>query len=139
MSNSDEDSPAHPADVGTIALPALPASPSWARRYTRFFLASCQGISPNVTEEAELVVSELVTNAVRFGGANPISLSLRNLREVLLVEVCDSSSRPPTLSSADSSAEGGRGLVLVNALSKEWSYSFTPGGGKTVSCFLAKT
>jgi anti-sigma regulatory factor (Ser/Thr protein kinase) len=127
------------ADVGTIALPALPASPSWARRYTRFFLDSCQGIIPNMTEEAELIVSELVTNAVRFGGARTISLSLRNFRELLLVEVCDSDSSPPILSSADRGAENGRGLVLVNALSKEWSYSFLPGGGKVVYCFLEKT
>ncbi|MGD0240419.1 MAG: ATP-binding protein [Streptosporangiaceae bacterium] len=127
------------ADVGTIALPALPASPSWARRYTRFFLDSCQGISPGTTEDAELIVSELATNAVRFGGARPISLSLRNFREVLLVEIYDSDSNPPVLSSADSSAESGRGLMLVNALSKEWSYSFPPGGGKIVYCFLAKT
>jgi len=127
-----------PADVGTIALPALPTSPSWARRYTRFFLESCQGIIQNTTEEAELLVSELVTNAVRFGGARPISLSLRNFREVLLVEVYDSNSNPPILSNAGGGAENGRGLLLVNALSKEWSYSLLPGGGKIVYCFLAK-
>jgi anti-sigma regulatory factor (Ser/Thr protein kinase) len=92
-----------------------------------------------VTEDAELIVSELATNAVRFGGARPISLYLRNFREVLLVEIYDSDSNPPVLSSADGSAESGRGLMLVNALSKEWSYSFPPGGGKIVYCFLAKT
>lgn len=138
MSDCDDDL-TRPADVGTIALPLLPTSPSWARRYTRFFLGSCRGISSSVTEEAELIVSELVTNAVRFGGARPISLSLRNFFEVLLVEVYDSGNSFPILSSADGDAENGRGLVLVNALSKEWSYSFLPGGGKVVCCFLAKT
>lgn len=127
-----------PADVGTIALPELPASSSWARRYTRFFLESCQEISADIAETAELIVSELVTNAVKFGGARHILLSLRNFREVLLVEVCDSSSNPPILSGADGGAESGRGLMLVNALSKEWSYSPLPGGGKVVCCFLAK-
>jgi anti-sigma regulatory factor (Ser/Thr protein kinase) len=135
----DPASQALPVDLGTIALPALPASPSWARRYTRFFLDSCRAISADVTEEAELVVSELVTNAVRFGAARPALLSLRNFREVLLIEVYDSDSNPPVLSSADSSAENGRGLMLVSALSKEWSYFFPPGGGKVVYCFLAKT
>jgi anti-sigma regulatory factor (Ser/Thr protein kinase) len=78
------------------------------------------------------------TNAVRFGGARPISLSLRNFREVLLIEVYDSGSNPPILCSADNGAENGRGLMLVSALSKEWSYFFPPGGGKIVYCFLAK-
>jgi anti-sigma regulatory factor (Ser/Thr protein kinase) len=128
-----------PADVGRIALPELPASSSWARRYTRFFLESCEGISEDITETAELIVSELVTNAVKFGGASHISLTLRSFSEVLLIEVYDSSSNPPILSSTDGGAENGRGLMLVNALSKEWSYSFPPAGGKVVYCFLAKT
>jgi anti-sigma regulatory factor (Ser/Thr protein kinase) len=136
---SDIAGQAQPVDVGTIALPELPASSSWARRYTRFFLGSCQGISADIAETAELIVSELVTNAVKFGGARHFSLSLRNFRGVLLIEVCDSSSNPPILSSADGAAENGRGLMLVNALSKEWSYSFLPGGGKIVYCLLAKT
>ena len=33
-------------------------------------------------------------------------------------------------------AENGRGLVIVDALSKQWSYFFLPGGGKVVYCFL---
>jgi hypothetical protein len=40
------------------------------------------------------------------------------------------------LSRADDCAENGRGLVLVGALSKEWSYFFPPDGGKVVYCFL---
>ena len=110
-----------PVDVGMIALPELPASPSWARRYARFFLESCEGISADMAETAELIVSELVTNAVKFGGASHVSLSLRNFCGSLLIEVWDSNSNPPILSSADGSAENGRGLMLVNALSKEWS------------------
>jgi hypothetical protein len=43
---------------------------------------------------------------------------------------------PPVLSGPDDYAESGRGLVLVNALSKEWSYFFPPGGGKVVYCVL---
>jgi hypothetical protein len=55
-----------PLDAGTLALVALPSSPFWARRYTRFFLDSCRGMSEDTAETAELLVSELVTNAVRF-------------------------------------------------------------------------
>ena len=138
-----------PMDAGTFALVTLPTSPFWARRYTRFFLDSCRGISEGTAETAELLVSELVTNAVRFADdpvrtlpyseradASLISLSIRHFREGLLIEVYDTDSNPPIRSRADEEAENGRGLMLVDALSKEWSYFFPPGGGKVVYCIL---
>jgi hypothetical protein len=135
-----------PLDTGSIALVTLPTSPFWARRYTRMFLASCRGIGESITETAELLASELVTNAVRFvndprryskhADASVISLSLRHFRGSLLIEVYDTDDNPPVLSDPDDYAESGRGLVLVNALSKEWSYFFPPGGGKVVYCVL---
>jgi anti-sigma regulatory factor (Ser/Thr protein kinase) len=141
-----------PLDAGTFALVALPTSPFWARRYTRFFLDSCRGISPGIAETAELLVSELVTNAVRFSGdparslryseranASLISLSLRHFRGCLLIEVYDTDSNPPIRSHPGDGAENGRGLMLVGALSKEWSYFFPPGGGKVVYCLLEIT
>ena len=141
-----------PMDAGAFALVTLPTSPFWARRYMRCFLDSCQGISEGTAETAELLVSELVTNAVRFVGdpartlqyseranASLISLSLRHFREGLLIEVYDTDNNPPIRSDADDHAENGRGLMLVDALSKEWSYFFPPGGGKVVYCFLEIT
>jgi anti-sigma regulatory factor (Ser/Thr protein kinase) len=138
-----------PLDAGTLALVALPTSPFWARRYTRLFLDSCQGMSEDTAETAELLVSELVTNAVRFAenpvrtlryseraSASLISLSIRHFREGLLIEVYDTSGNPPVRSRAAQDAESGRGLMLVEALSKEWSYFFPPRGGKVVYCFL---
>lgn len=141
-----------PLDAGAFTLVTLPTSPFWARRYTRLFLDSCQGMSEATAETAELLVSELVTNAVRFAGdaartfryseranASLISLCLRHFPDGLLIEVYDTGNNPPIRSSADDYAETGRGLMLVNALSKEWSYFFPPGGGKVVYCFLEKT
>jgi hypothetical protein len=138
-----------PLDAGSVALVTLPTSPFWARRYTRIFLDSCRGIGEGTTETAELLVSELVTNAVRFASdpgqtpqdpkraaASVISLSLRYFRGSLLIEVHDTDENPPVLSGPDDYAESGRGLVLINALSKEWSYFFPPGGGKVVYCVL---
>jgi anti-sigma regulatory factor (Ser/Thr protein kinase) len=138
-----------PLDAGSVALVTLPTSPFWARRYTRMFLDSCRGIGEDTTEAAELLVSELVTNAVRFANgpgrapryseradAGVISLSLRHFRGSLLIEVYDTDRNPPVLSGPDDFAESGRGLVLVNALSKEWSYFFPPDGGKVVYCVL---
>jgi anti-sigma regulatory factor (Ser/Thr protein kinase) len=138
-----------PLEAGTFALVTLPTSPFWARRYTRSFLDSCQGMSEDTAETAELLVSELVTNAIRFA-SNPapapryserasaglITLSIRHFREGLLIEVHDTDSNPPIRVRADQHAESGRGLMLVDALSKEWSYFFPPAGGKVVYCFL---
>jgi hypothetical protein len=138
-----------PLDAGKLALVALPTSPFWARRYTRLFLDSCQGISQDTAQTAELLVCELVTNAMRFAGplartpryseranASLISLSLRHFRDGLLIEVYDIGSDPPIRSRGGEDAERGRGLMLVEALSREWSYFFPPGGGKVVYCVL---
>jgi hypothetical protein len=64
---------------------------------------------------------------------------LRHFREGLLIEVYDTGSNPPIRSHPDDYAENGRGLMLVDALSKEWSYFFPPGGGKVVYCILETT
>jgi anti-sigma regulatory factor (Ser/Thr protein kinase) len=138
-----------PLATGGLALVTLPTSPFWARRYTRMFLDSCRGISKDTAETGELLVCELVTNAVRFAGdpartlryserasAGLISLSLRHFREGLLIEVYDTDDNPPVLSGPDDGAESGRGLILVNGLSKEWSYFLLPSGGKVVYCTL---
>jgi anti-sigma regulatory factor (Ser/Thr protein kinase) len=136
-------------DAGTFALSTLPTSPFWARRYIRQFLGSCRGIGIGTADTAELLISELVTNAVRFASApltarrhsenaGMIWLSVRHFGAGLLIEVYDSDIRPPVLTEASEDAENGRGLLLVDALSKEWSYFFPPGGGKVVYCFLEK-
>jgi anti-sigma regulatory factor (Ser/Thr protein kinase) len=121
-----------PMDAGMLALVALPASPFWARRYTRSFLDACHGMSQDTAETAELLVSELVTNSVRFSGdpahkfryseragADLISLSLRHFPDGLLIEVHDTDNDPPIQSESNDYAESGRGLMLVDALSKE--------------------
>jgi hypothetical protein len=55
----------------------------------------------------------------------------------IVIEVSDPDPRPPFLSQPGTEAESGRGLVLVEALSKEWSYFYPPVGGKTVYCILS--
>ncbi|GAA0666649.1 hypothetical protein GCM10010193_17870 [Kitasatospora atroaurantiaca] len=77
----------------------------------------------------ELVVSELVTNAIRYAGA-PVLLRLIHDR-VLVCEVSDPSSTQPRLRRARETDEGGRGLFLVAQLTDRWGSRFT-GGGKTI-------
>ncbi|MEV5551068.1 SpoIIE family protein phosphatase [Streptomyces sp. NPDC052309] len=85
-----------------------------------------------LSEEAfvtELVVSELVTNAIRYGGP-PIQLRLIRDR-TLICEVSDGSSTSPHLRRAHAFDEGGRGLLLVAQLTQRWGSRQT-GCGKTI-------
>jgi PAS domain S-box-containing protein len=77
----------------------------------------------------ELVVSELVTNAIRYG-APPVQLRL--IRDsTLICEVSDGSSTSPHLRRAHAFDEGGRGLLLVAQLTHRWGSRQT-GRGKTI-------
>ncbi|MGW0733096.1 SpoIIE family protein phosphatase [Streptomyces sp. NPDC002851] len=74
----------------------------------------------------ELIVSELVTNAIRYA-APPMRLRLlRDFR--LTCEVADASSTAPRLRHARSMDEGGRGLFLVAQLAHRWGARYTAGG-----------
>ncbi|MFF1402550.1 SpoIIE family protein phosphatase [Streptomyces sp. NPDC058294] len=77
----------------------------------------------------ELIVSELVTNAIRYGGA-PVGLRLiRDQR--LICEVSDASQTQPHLRRARLTDEGGRGLFLVAQLTHRWGSRYTV-AGKTI-------
>jgi len=74
----------------------------------------------------ELILSELVTNAIRYGG-DPIRVRMLYDR-TLICEVFDSSSTSPHLRYAAMTDEGGRGLFLVAQLSERWGTRYTPAG-----------
>ncbi len=135
-------------DVSYLELAAVHSAPFWARRQAKNVLCAWR-IGPETLEVAELLVSELVTNAVQGSGcvAMPqaysdlgrierISLTLRLLPGRVVVEVFDNNQSPPVPAECDTDSESGRGLMLVEALSKEWGYFFPPSGGKTVFCVL---
>ncbi|NJP49817.1 SpoIIE family protein phosphatase [Streptomyces sp. SBST2-5] len=75
----------------------------------------------------ELIVSELITNAVRYG-KSPISLRLLRDRDSLICEVGDGTSTSPHLRRAAYTDEGGRGLFLVAQLSRRWGTRYTDRG-----------
>jgi anti-sigma regulatory factor (Ser/Thr protein kinase) len=77
----------------------------------------------------EIVVSELVTNAIRYGGG----ATLRLIREGdrLICEVSDPSSTAPHLKRARETDEGGRGLFIAARLVTRWGVRYTP-TGKTI-------
>ncbi|MEU0844536.1 SpoIIE family protein phosphatase [Streptomyces sp. NPDC005962] len=74
----------------------------------------------------ELIVSELVTNAIRHG-TGPIRLRLIR-HDVLICEVADASNTSPRLRHARTTDEGGRGLFLVAQLTRRWGTRYTEGG-----------
>ncbi|MES4887305.1 SpoIIE family protein phosphatase [Streptomyces sp. NPDC096012] len=74
----------------------------------------------------ELVLSELITNAIRYG-SEPIHVRLIHDR-TLTCEVADGSSTSPHLRHAETTDEGGRGLFLVSQLTERWGTRYTPHG-----------
>ncbi|MEU0250121.1 SpoIIE family protein phosphatase [Streptomyces sp. NPDC006235] len=87
------------------------------------------------TFTGELVVSELVTNAIRYG-AQPIRLRLIHDASTLICEVSDTNHTAPHLRRAKTWDEGGRGLLLVAQLTQRWGSRHTA-EGKTIWAELA--
>ncbi|MGY0069546.1 SpoIIE family protein phosphatase [Streptomyces sp. QTS137] len=117
-----------PADsVGDWALPREPRSVGRAREYARTQLLAWD-LEPLV-DTTELLVSELVTNALRYGEGE-IRLRLL-LDRTLVCEVWDAGLVQPRRRRARDTDEGGRGLQLVGLLSAAWGSRRTP-RGKTV-------
>ncbi|GHD75728.1 histidine kinase [Streptomyces goshikiensis] len=106
------DVPADPAEVSGVRAAATRRLTDWGLEEQAF--------------AAELMLSELVTNAVRYG-TEPIQVRLI-LDRTLICEVSDGSSTAPHLRRAASTEEGGRGLFLVAQLAHAWGTRYTPHG-----------
>ncbi|MFI7363846.1 SpoIIE family protein phosphatase [Streptomyces sp. NPDC050149] len=120
-------------DVAAWQLALDPREVARARRLVRGRLLDWE--LPDAVEAAELMVSELVTNAVKHGRTHHIGLRLVRTG-ALLCEVTDDEPAPATLLDATADDESGRGLVLVSSLAREWGTS-TTARGKTVWFELA--
>jgi hypothetical protein len=114
-----------------------------ARKFTAQMLQRWRLL--DLIETACLVVSELMTNAVKttgtlelapddatLAGLPMVELQLSVRGGVLLIEVADTSVQPPELQQQYEAAESGRGLFIVAMLSKEWSFYLPAHGGKVV-------
>ncbi|MFE6284771.1 SpoIIE family protein phosphatase [Streptomyces sp. NPDC057877] len=105
-----------PSDVAYWYLDPEEMAPGKARRLARRALARW-GLE-ELTDSVELLVSEVVTNAVRYA-SRPITLRLLRT-DVLRCEVGDDVPQLPRLRQARATDEGGRGLYLVNRLARRW-------------------
>jgi DNA-binding NarL/FixJ family response regulator len=108
-------------------LPATAASAGLARQFARQVLGS-EG--DDVLDTVQLLVSELVTNAVVHARSAP-TVAIHLFDDHVHVEVLDDRTDEARLEDADSDAESGRGVALVDALSERWG-SLTVEGGKIV-------
>ncbi|MFG2292824.1 SpoIIE family protein phosphatase [Streptomyces sp. NPDC048603] len=106
------DVPFHPSEVGTVRNAAAKKLDEWGLTELGF--------------ATELILSELVTNALRHGTA-PVRVRLLYDR-TLTCEVWDGSNTAPHLRYAATTDEGGRGLFLVAQLSERWGTRYTPQG-----------
>lgn len=134
--------PEYPPDMvsGTDALrQALlsvgPEAARAARDFTRSTLAEWQ--LDDLVQEAVLIASELVTNAIRHGRCclgpdDGVELAWQRQAARVICMVTDRSPLPPVLGAADQDAESGRGLQVVQALAANWGWMMVGATSKAV-------
>jgi anti-sigma regulatory factor (Ser/Thr protein kinase) len=105
-----------PSDVAYWFLEPEDSAPGRARRLARKALARWD--MEEMSDAVELLISEVVTNAVRYA-ERPVTLRLLRT-DVLRCEVGDDSPQLPRQRRARDTDEGGRGLFLVNRLARRW-------------------
>ncbi|TQS30261.1 SpoIIE family protein phosphatase [Microbispora sp. KK1-11] len=113
-----------PDEVATCPLPSDPRFVSHARRFVRGTLQRW-GLS-SLVDSTQLIVSELVTNALKHGWP-PIELRMLRGR-TLVVEVVDGSPAAPTPRTATLDEDTGRGLQLIKRFAYRWGTRPTPYG-----------
>jgi anti-sigma regulatory factor (Ser/Thr protein kinase) len=91
---------------------------------------------PDLIETAQLLLTELATNALRHGQVRDIGVRVFFRNDLLVIEVDDGSPTRPELRHAALDDEGGRGLFLIEALAEDWGVSQD---GTTTWCSLPLT
>lgn len=110
--------------VRTATYAPLPQAASAARRLLTEQLPAW-GLA-DVIEDAGLVATELVANAIRSG--RPIRLTVCASEDAVRIEVFDTSPEPPRRCAPDTCDETGRGLLLVEACAERWGHRRVAGG-----------
>jgi anti-sigma regulatory factor (Ser/Thr protein kinase) len=131
--------PSETVRTAIFRLDPVPESAGRARRAARTMLTDWR--LERLVEDVDLVVSELVTNALlhsvdlRTGAASAIRFELDLRGSTLTCRVVDSSPLPPRPEEATETAESGRGLILVEALAAAWDWEDLPDGKSVWASF----
>lgn len=128
--------------TATCTLGADPESVKAGRNFARVTLGLWD--MEALTDVAELVVSELLTNAVRHGVPSArtivseycVRLRLLAQAPFVMCMVTDPGHGIPVLRDSDLAAECGRGLTVVEACAVRWGWHLLDGGGKVVWALL---
>jgi anti-sigma regulatory factor (Ser/Thr protein kinase) len=135
-------SAAHPGHLSEITrsvpiwLGPYPTAPGTARASVRAQISEWG--RADLADDAELIVSELVTNAAIASARDisPVAVRLVMVSGFLVIEVLDQAPGVPVLRPADYAAETGRGLHLVASLAAHWGWR-PQGSGKLVWAMIA--
>ena len=143
-----------------LTLVAIPNASYWARRHTEDLLREWG--AETLSSDAQLVVTELVTNAMKESGGldayaqnvyiqEPRAIPYERLAELatirlrlsygsrrLLIEVWDESEPLPEVKTPDLDSQNGRVLIIVGALSDKFGWYPAEGGGKVVWAEMAE-
>jgi anti-sigma regulatory factor (Ser/Thr protein kinase) len=119
-----------PALPVPVLLPARATSPAVARRLLHDALASA--LAPQTLDEVDIMVTELVTNAV-LSARTPCEVIVTVVdHDRLRVAVHDFDPSPPIPTPIDATSNGGRGLHIIEALAADWGTDAHPTNGKVV-------
>jgi anti-sigma regulatory factor (Ser/Thr protein kinase) len=113
----------------TIRLPAEPGSASRAREFVCLHLQRHD--AQHLEDDLRLVVSELVTNAITHA-QTPFTVELQVEGLFVTLIVSDLSPLVPVMAAGEAMDGGGRGLLIVDVLSRDWGVTNGPDGSKSV-------
>jgi anti-sigma regulatory factor (Ser/Thr protein kinase) len=101
----------------SVELPRTAEAPYLARRA----LADLDGVDPSLLPDLRLLVTELITNSVKYGGEGPVTLQVTATDERVRAEIIDQGvGFTPKKRGDDLEKVGGWGLHLVEQLTAEW-------------------
>lgn len=121
-----------------MRVPALLSSARLSRQWS-VRLARSYGASDATARVVELLTSEVVTNAVKYGRVtDEIDVSMDRADGSLTVSVCDDNPTPPVLLDTATGRVGGKGLHVVDGLARSWGW-LPRLGGKSVWFTVALT
>lgn len=122
----------HPARI------VLERQPAEAERARRAIADACRGLGRDTIATAQLLASELFTNALHHGAGN-ITMEVTRLPGELRVDVTDQSPQHPRVKTVTLDDVRGRGMMILEALAVRWGVDPLPGQAGKVVWFVLRT
>ncbi|MFC5744583.1 ATP-binding protein [Actinomadura rugatobispora] len=114
--------------LGTCVVPSAAAHVAIGRRWLRGTIESLPGFGDGAGDDAVLLLSEALTNAIVHGGGEVVEVDAFFEDGALRVEVVDGGGGGVPRFSEEPCGEGGRGLPIMEAVARKWGYEAADGG-----------